>query len=90
MTALTHEPSPQRGAQILINSARNSVSDMPRSEMVDDLVRILMRYANGSYEAETALSYVAAVATVGLERALANIATRAADGETKVLGQPCT
>ncbi len=89
MNSHPNEPDPRRGAQILINSARNSVVDMPRSEMVDDLIRTLLRYSNGSYEAEVALSYVAAVATVGLERALATIARRVAEGEGEAVARPC-
>lgn len=78
MTVLMAESDLRRSAQVLVHSARSAVLPMARAELVDDLIRTLLRYRNGTYEAEEALAYVAAVATMGLERALAKIGQPAA------------
>ena len=72
MTELTFKSSARHDAQIVIENARNDIKPLPRAEFVDDLIRVLLRYRNGSCAATAALGHVAAAAAISLERVIAD------------------
>ena len=72
MSEISFKSSARRDAEIVINNARNEITPLPRAEFVDDLIRVLLRYRNGSCAATAALSHVAAAAALTLECVIAN------------------